>query len=339
MADPSYRLRVATSGVPLRGTPGHVLTFNGDGESVSGQPTAGAGLVSFNGRTDPAVLPADGDYNAGQLVNTSDAPGDSVEDALNAIWALIQSGPASPGTVRVSGSDSAAEFLGLKLAAGAGLQLTTIDPGGDEALQIDLITAFAITGFGRTGPSVVLIGSSVVSPGFTASYNQAATAANLTDTEGNNDPIALPATNFASGHTFTKNAYGASVGFTLHASGPPGTGSATAGASIAWGSNVYTGAAVDPGAYTAGFIQGLAASLKLGAAGNYAQNAAAGQSVFFCARTGFGLTVGNFFVGGFPFACSRVATAIPVTINGISEGFDVFRGDNTGLGPFTLTVQ
>jgi hypothetical protein len=291
MPDPSYRLRVATSGVPLRGTPGHVLTFNADGESVSGQPGGGgpgSGLVSFNGRTDPEAVPTEGDYSAAQVVNTSAAPGDFVEQALDAIWAELH--------------------------------------------------PFTIDSFDRVGATLVLVGAAIHSPAFVASYSQPAELVTLTDTEGNDDPIALPATGFAStGHSFSKTVFGESVVFTLHAT--RGATEATRDASISWGSNVYTGAAVDPGAYTAGFIQSLAAALKLGAGGNYPQNAAAGQSVFFCARTGFGLTVANFFFGGFPFACSRVATGVNVTINGVTEGFDVFRGDNTGLGPFTLTVQ
>jgi hypothetical protein len=161
----------------------------------------------------------------------------------------------------------------------------------------------------------------------------------LTDTEGNNDAIALPGTAFVSPHTFTKTAYGASVTFTDHGTGPTGTGSASAAASIFWGSNIYTGSIVDPGVYNAAFITALAATLKLGFAGTYAENASALQSVFFCARTAFGLTTANFFVGGFPFACSRVATGVSVSINGVAENFDVFRSDNVGLGSFNLVVQ
>jgi hypothetical protein len=249
--------------------------------------------------------------------------------------------PASGGgsLVAVDASDTTPGFLGVKLLVGAGLQLTVLNVGGNEALQLDLLTAFAITGFGLTGSSLVLAGATVTNPAFAASYNQAATAVSLTDTEGNNDVIALPGTAIVSPHAFTKTAYGASVSFTDHATGPTGTGSATAGASLFWGQNVYTGSAVDTGVYNAAFITALAATLKLGPQGTYAEAPTAPQSVFFCTRTAFGLTVANFSVGGFPFACSRVATGVAVTnANGVTENYDVFRSDNVGLAPFNLVV-
>lgn len=332
--NPALTLRAGSSG-PTFGpsTPGYVLTVDADGMHITPKPpSGGGGLISFNGRATPAAMPEIGDYDTGQILNGSDAPGPYLEDALNAIWALVT-------LLAVSGADTTPGFLGVKLVAGDGLQLTTLNPGANEALQLDILTAFAITSFQKTGATLVLIGASVVSPAFTASYNQLATAVSLTDTEGNNDVIALPGTGFVSPHTFTKAVYGASVTFTDHATGPTGTGSATAGASIFWGSNVYTGSIVDPGVYNAAFITALAATLKLGFAGTYAENASALQSVFFCARTAFGLTTANFFVGGFPFACSRVATGVSVTINGVPENFDVFRSDNVGLGAFNLVAQ
>ncbi len=331
----SLDLRAGSSG-PSFGpsTPGYVLTVDADGVHITPKPpSGGGGLTSFNGRTAPAVVPTAGDYTADEVVNTSDAPGDWVSDALSAIWALLS-------LLKVSGADTTPGFLGVKLVAGAGLQLTTLTPGANEQLQLDILTPFAITGFGLTGASVVLIGSTVNNPALAASYNQVATAVSLTDTEGNNDVIALPGTGFNSPHSFTKLVYGASVTFTDHATGPSGTGSATANAGLVWGSNVYTGSAVDPGGgnYNAAFIQSLAATLKLGAAGTYAENVLGGQYGWFAARSAFGLTVSNFFVGGFPFACSKVAANVPVTINGVTENFDLFRSDNSGLGAFNLTV-
>lgn len=239
--------------------------------------------------------------------------------------------------VDVTGADTTPGFLGSKLLVGAGLSLTTLNPGANEQLRIDILTPFDITAFGLTGATLVLAGAAVNNPAFAAAYNQLATAVSLTDTEGNNDVIALPGTAFISPHNFVKNVYGASVTFTLHATGPSGTGSDTAAAALFWGQNVYFGSAVDPGVYNSAFANSLAATLKLGPQGTYAYNTLAGQSAFFWTRTAFGLTVANFFVGGFPFACSRVATGINVTnANGINEQYDCFRSDNTGLGIFNL---
>lgn len=242
--------------------------------------------------------------------------------------------------VGVTVADTTPGFLTSKIVVGAGLSLTTLNPGGNEQLRIDILTAFDITGFGLTGASLVLAGATVVTPGFAASYNQAATAVSLTDTEGNNDVIALPGTAFVSPHNFTKNVYGASVTFTLHGTGPTGTGSDTAAAGLVWGQNVFFGSAVDPGVYNSAFANSLGAALKLGPQGTYAYNTPVGQSSFFWTRTAFGLTPLNFFVGGFPFACSKVAAAVNVTnANGIVEQYDCFRSDNTGLGAFNLVEQ
>lgn len=230
-----------------------------------------------------------------------------------------------------AGNGGAAPFV----VAGTPAIGKVIGYDGTQPIWEAVPTAFDIAAFGKTGATLVLAGASVVSPAFTAAYNQAATAANLTDTEGNNDVIALPATAFVSPHTFTKTAYGVSVTFTLHASSP--LGADTAGAAISWGQNVYFGSIVDPGVYNNAFIIALAATLKLAPAGTYAYNASALQSCFFCTRTAFGLTTANFTVGGFPFACSRVATGVAVTnTNGVVENYDVFRSDNVGLGAFNL---
>lgn len=251
---------------------------------------------------------------------------------------LYPEGGGSPGSlVSINPSDTTSNYLASKLGVGAGLSLTVLNPGGAEQLEINILTAFDITAFGLTGATLVLAGASVVSPGFSASYNQLATEVRLTDSDGHDDLIVLPGTAFVSPYTFTKNAYGANVTFSDNAIGPTGTGSDTDAASIYWGQNVYFGDVVDPGVYNNAFITSLAASLKLAPAGTYAYNASALESCFFCCRTAFALTSANFTVGGFPFACTRVATGVAVTnANGIVENYDVFKSDNMGLGSFNL---
>lgn len=208
---------------------------------------------------------------------------------------------------------------------------------GGVAVWAPVPTAFAITGFSHS-PSLVLVGASVVNPAFTASYNQTASQASLTDSEAHNDALTLPATAFISPHTFTKTGHGANVSFTLHAESA--LGQATAGQTISWGSNVYYGAVNDPGSnYNEAFIESLTAALRLSPNGGYGFNAGGSQSSFFCALTSLGLTINDFFVNGFPFACSRVATGVSVTnTNGVLQTYDVFRSDNVGLGAFDLDV-
>lgn len=333
MANPGLELRAGPSGSSYEGsTPGHVLTVDSDGKTITPKPPTGGGggLTSFNGRTEPAAVPETGDYSADQVINTSDVPGDFVEDALNYLQGLINA------LVAVDGSDTTPGFLAAKLTTGAGLSLTVQNPGGDESLKLELLTAFAITGFGLTGSTLVLAGATVTNPAFAASYNQAATAVSLSDTEGNNDVIALPGTGFISPHAFTKTAYGASVGFTLSADGPTGTGSDSAGAALVWGQNVLYGSAVDPGVYDSAFANSLGAALKLGPQGTYGYNTGALENAFFWTRTAFGLTPANFTVGGFPFDCSKVAAVNVTNANGVTEQYDCFRSTNLGLGVFNL---
>ena len=238
--------------------------------------------------------------------------------------------------VAVDGTDTTPNYLSSKLVVDGTLSLTVLNPGANEQIQLGLFVAFKINSFALTGAGLVLAGASVVNPGFTAAYNQAATAVSLTDTDGDNDVIALPGTAFVSPHTFTKNAYGQSVTFTDHASNA--NGAATAAVAISWGQNVFFGAIVDPGGggYNTAFLNSLIATLRLAPSGNYAYNASALQSCFWAARAGFALTPANFTVGGFPFACSKVATFNYTNANGIVESYDLFRSDNIGLGAFTL---
>lgn len=250
----------------------------------------------------------------------------------------LQPGGGGTGgtTVKVDASDTTADYLAGKLVVDSTLSLSILNPGSNEQIRLGLFIAFSITGFGLTGSTLVLAGASVVNPAFAASYNQLATSVSLTDTEGNNDVIALPGTGFISPHTFTKTAYGASVTFTDHAANA--NGAATAGAAISWGQNVFFGSIVDPGGggYNTAFLNSLGTSLKLAPNGNYNYNASALQSCFWAARAAFGLSPANFTVNGFPFACSKVATFNYTNANGVVESYDLFRSDNIGLGAFTL---
>lgn len=195
--------------------------------------------------------------------------------------------------------------------------------------------SFSVTSFAHS-PTLVQAGASVVNPAFTATYSEATTSATLTDTEAHTDDITSTPLAFSSPHTFTKTAYGATVTFTDSATGASGSGSANL--TVTWGQNVYFGSAVDPGSYSQTFIKSLTAQLRLAPQTNYVMNAGAGESVFFAARSAFGLTDLSFFVGVFGFACSKVATVAVTNSDGVTENYDLFRSDNVGLGSFTLTV-
>jgi len=308
----NFTIRKGPSGPPAGGTPGYFWTVGADGASVELVPPAAVGgVTSWNGRAG-AVVPVTNDYEASQVFNDSLVPGVGVADALNALLELAF----------VAGTPAVGKVIGWD---------------GTQRVWEDVPTAFAITSFAKTGATLFLAGATVVNPAFTASYNQAAAAVTLTDTLGHSDVIALPGTGFISPHSFPLATYGASVTFTDTASSPLGSGARSV--TITAGNNVYFGSAVDPGGggYNSAFANSLTATLKQGPQGTYALNALAGQSVFFWARSAFGIGVSNFTVGGFPFACSIVATAVPITnANGVTENYDLMRSDNTGLGSFNL---
>jgi hypothetical protein len=209
---------------------------------------------------------------------------------------------------------------------------------GEIAIWGPLPTAFDITAFNAT-INILQVGQTIINPTFTASYNRPPVAISITDTEGNNNPIALPGTLIISPHTFVKNVAGQSVNFTLHANDTINSDTAQRG--IVWGENVYWGEVPDLGVYDAAFIQALDnQSLRVSANGNYGFNAPPADSSFFCALSSYGLTIANFFVGIFPFACTKVAGNVPfINAQGIAQTFDVFRSDNIGLGVFNLSVQ
>lgn len=254
-------------------------------------------------------------------------PGYTLVSNGDGTWNAAPGGGSIPLPIPVSDLDA------IGVPTGYVLQVV-----GGVAVWGPIPTAFDITAF-NSGVGLLQAGQTVVNPSFTAAYNHVATIVSLTDTQGHNDPIALPGTAFVSPHSFLKSVSGQSETFTLHAN--DGGGSDTAQRTLFWGELVYWGEVPDTGTYNAAFIQSLDQTvLKLGAGGNYGFNASPPDSCFFCALASYGLTAANFFVGVFPFACSKVAANVPLTnAQGVAQTYDVFRSDNIGLGSFTLSVQ
>lgn len=310
----TFAWRLPPSGPILTGTPGYTVVVAADGRSFELVPSGSVGgVTSWNLRTG-AVVPVAGDYFASEVTDDSSVThgAGSVADALDILLA----------DTTISGTPQIGFVVGWD---------------GTQKVWEAVPTAFHVTSFALTGASLVLVGATVATPAFTATYNQPATVVTLTDTDGHSDGITLPGTAFSSPHSFTKTVYGQTVTFTDTASSP--LGSSAASATLSWGELVYFGSAVDPGGggYNAAFITSLGSVLKLAPAGSYAYNASALQSCLFAARSAFGLTTANFTVNGFPFACSVVAAAVAITnANGIVENFDLFRSDNIGLGSFNL---
>lgn len=236
-------------------------------------------------------------------------------------------------TIQVNGTPLSQEDT-LNLV---GTDLTGSDVSGVTTVDFDpLPTENVVLSH---SPGLVQAGASVVNPAFTATYSVTPITAILTDTESHTDDVTSTPTAFVSPHTFTKSVYGQSVTYTVNATSADGGGSGAT--SITWAQKVWWGAVIDPGTYNSAFINALSNSnLQLGANGTFAVNATGGKSTFFAARTAFGLTALDFFVGAFPFAISKVGSAIAYTnSNGVTENYDVWRSDNADLGTFSFTVS
>ncbi len=203
--------------------------------------------------------------------------------------------------------------------------------------QDQILSAYSI-GLSLGVSSVVLLGSTVATPAFTASYTRTAAAAVLTDTEGTTPQSVIGSpTSFSSTGTFTKSTFGQSVTFTLtaHETGGP---SKTATASITWAQPVYYGAAV-PATIDEAFIEALASSaLATSRARTFTATAGATQRIYYAFRSAFGTP--TFTVGGFTGGFTLAASAVPVTnASGVTENYDVWASDNLNLGATTVGVS
>lgn len=101
-----------------------------------------------------------------------------------------------------------------------GQVLTSISAGPLPGSVIwDLPGGFQIVGFSKTHGSLFEVGATDVSPQFTASYNEAATSAQIIYTQQPGSPLILlsPFTTGTILHTFTSNTNGASASFQLSA--------------------------------------------------------------------------------------------------------------------------
>lgn len=71
----------------------------------------------------------------------TDAGNSATQSALSAADAhasAIQAASAVSGGIKVSGSDTLTNYLATKLVAGSGISMTTVNPGGNESLRLDV---------------------------------------------------------------------------------------------------------------------------------------------------------------------------------------------------------
>jgi len=202
-----------------------------------------------------------------------------------------------------------------------------------------ILAAWTINSFAIVQTSPVEVGTTITTPGFTATYASTPTSAILTDNNGTaaRDVTSTP-TSFTSLGTFTKTANNATVTWTLSAHDAT-SATMTRTASVSWQPRVYWGTGA-PGLTSGAQILALTNKPLQGSRnGSYTYatgNTAANLKAYYAAPTSYGTP--TFKVGGILFPITKVASAVSVTSNGVTQTYDLWESDNVGLGTLTLDV-
>jgi hypothetical protein len=253
-------------------------------------------------------------------------------------WSVFTGGGGGGGLPNFSTSQN--EFLRVNQNGTAVLWVT---------LTQDMIApAWSLSLNGPASP--VELGTTIVDPAFTASYNRPAVAATLDDGGG---PLTLvtPFTAFAydgSGplpvRSYQRTAINAVVTWTL-AGNESGGATKTTATSVQWQARAFWGTSVIPGSYNQAFITGLSGNaLEAAFARTIAFGAGGGtQHLFYAFPTSLGTpTVFRDVNTGFGVPFSRVATAVAVT-NGLGVvvpgGYDIWMSDNPLNAAVTVQIS
>lgn len=204
----------------------------------------------------------------------------------------------------------------------------------------DILPSFAISSFNNSVGTFIELGSSVITPSFTASYSTppdvTANSVTIIDDQGNpaSDVTGTP-TSFSYAHTYLKTIYGQSANFTLTAK--KGALTRTALSSIVWVQKAYYGVGT-AGQTTAAFILGLTGFLTTVRNTTFTTTASSVQKIYYAYRTPYGAA--TFTVGGFSGGFNLVSTTIAVTnTHGITENYTLYESTNLGLGTTTVVVS
>jgi len=197
---------------------------------------------------------------------------------------------------------------------------------------------FEILTFSLTGSTLIEVGDTLTDPSFTATYQGTVDTASVIDDQGGAslDVSATPNAFTYSG-VYTKNAYGATVRWTLDADDGLG-GSDSATETKVWTQKVYWGVGAAGGGGEA-FIKALANSaLATSRSRTFTVTAGATDKIYYAYRSGYGDA--TFAVGGFVGGFFKVSDTISVTNSfGFTENYTLYESDNVDLGTTTVVVS
>lgn len=197
----------------------------------------------------------------------------------------------------------------------------------------DILPDFAVSTF-SVGSSTALVGSTVTTPSFTATYNDTVDSAVLTDNYGTaSATLNSPFTSFSSTGSFVKNTPGQSVTFTLTAISSGYT--ATKTTNITWYNYRFYGVSAS-GAATESFIESLTAELSNSKSKTLSVTAGIGQKIYYAYPTRLGTA--TFTVGGFEGGFNLLDTISVTNSSEYTENYYLYESTNANLGATTVVI-
>ncbi len=198
----------------------------------------------------------------------------------------------------------------------------------------DILPDFAVSTF-SLGTSTVLVGSIVVTPSFTATYNDTVDSATLSDNYGTADKTLGPVfTSFSSNGSFVRNTPAQTVIFTLAAISSGYAANRTA--TLTWNNNRFYGVS-SSGAATEVFIESLTSELSNSRAKTFAVTAGVSQKIYYSYPSRLGTA--TFTVGGFEGGFNLLGTVSVTNSSGFNENYYLYESTNANLGTTTVVVS
>lgn len=180
------------------------------------------------------------------------------------------------------------------------------------------------------------VGETITNPAFTAVYSTSGVVSDVTLTDSENDVAEVVSNpmSFASGYSFTKNAFDDYVDFTLQAT-QNNRFVKTDTFRLKWVQKVYYGVST-AGQTGSVFITGLSSLLSPTKFTTFNATAGGGQKIYFACRSGFGDVVFTIKNVQTPFTKTTVSVT---NAHGFAENYDLYESDDANLGAVNVLTS